>query len=225
MIHTTILLADDHKIVRSGFRMLLELEDDFKVVGEVEDGRQAIAFVKKNRPAVVLMDIAMPRLNGLEATRQLLKAVPATKVLMLSAQSDANYVEKAAEAGVTGFVPKQASAPVLYEAIREVQKGNTYFHPKLAKRLLKREHKPAFHAGLPRPGKEALTPRELEVLQLVAEGNPNKATAAELGICSKTVEKHREHIAKKLGIHDTAGLTRYAIANGIIESGVQLIIG
>jgi DNA-binding NarL/FixJ family response regulator len=211
--------------VRAGFRRLLELEDDFEVVGEVEDGRQAIAFVKESRPNVVLMDIAMPRLNGLEATRQLLKAVPATKVLMLSAQSDATYVEKAAENGVKGFVPKQVAPPVLYEAIREVQKGNTYFYPKIAKRLPKRDHKPTDHSGLPRLRKEGLTSRELEVLQLVAEGNPNKITAAELGICTKTVEKHRENLTKKLGIHDTAGLTRYAIAAGIIESSIQLIIG
>src|SRR5665213_2329191 len=134
MIRTTILLAEDHKIVRAGFRRLLELEDDFEVVGEVEDGRQAIAFVKENRPTVVLMDIAMPRLNGLEAARQLLKAVPATKVLMLSAQNDAAYVKAAADTGVNGFVPKQVSPPVLYEAIREIKNGNTYFYPKIAKR-------------------------------------------------------------------------------------------
>jgi DNA-binding NarL/FixJ family response regulator len=225
MIRTTILLAEDHKIVRAGFRRLLELEDDFEVVGEVEDGRQAVAFVKENRPTVVLMDIAMPRLNGLEATRQLLKAIPATKVLMLSAQNDATYVKEAADTGVKGFVPKLVSPPVLYEAIREIQNGNTYFYPKIAKRHHERDHKPAVHSGLPRPRKDGLTSRELEVLQLVAEGNPNKVTAAELGICSKTVEKHRENLTKKLGIHDTAGLTRYAIAAGIIESSVQLIIG
>src|SRR5271169_1873960 len=130
----TVLLAEDHTIVREGFRKMLSLEDDLEVVGEAQDGRQAVAMVRKLRPAVVLMDIAMPLLNGLEATRQVLKAVPATKVLMLSAHSDDAYVKTASEAGAVGFLLKQTSAHDVCRAIREVQKGKTFYSPSISKR-------------------------------------------------------------------------------------------
>ena len=220
----TVLLAEDHMIVREGFRKMLELEDDLEVVGEAQDGRQAVALVKKLRPAVVLMDIAMPRLNGLEATRQVLKAVPATKVVILSAHSDDAYVKDATAAGAVGFLRKQTSSHVVCEAIREVQKGNTFFSPTIARRLHQLDGKSPNHAGKLRSRNARLTSREEEVLQLIAEGKANKETAAELGIGMKTVEKHREHLMQKLDIHDTAGLTRYAISAGIIESSVQLTI-
>jgi DNA-binding NarL/FixJ family response regulator len=224
MKRITILLADDHMIVREGFRKMLELEADLEVVGEAQDGRQAIALAAKLRPAVVLMDIAMPLLNGLEATRQILKALPATRVLILSAHNDDAYVTSATEAGASGFLLKQTSAHDVCRAIREVQKGDTFFSPAVSKRLDR------LHPSLPgrtvRPKVKAvhLTSREVEVLQLIAEGKANKETAAELGIGIKTVEKHREHLMQKLDIHDTAGLTRYAISAGIIESSVQLTI-
>jgi DNA-binding NarL/FixJ family response regulator len=224
MKRITVLLAEDHMVVREGFRKMLELENDLQVVGEAEDGRQAVAMVKKLRPAVVLMDIAMPRLNGLEATRQVLKAVPATKVLMLSAHSDDAYVKEATDSGAVGFLLKQTSAHVVCEAIREVQKGNTFFSPTVAKRLHERDGKPLDQAGRSQSRNARLTSREMEVLQLIAEGKANKETAAELGISVKTVEKHREKVMSKLNIHDTAGLTRYAISTGIIESSVQLTI-
>ena len=222
MKRITVLLAEDHMIVREGFRKMLELEDDLEIVGEAEDGRQAVAMAKKLRPDVVLMDIAMPLLNGLEATRQVLKAIPATKVLILSAHSDDAYVKTATESGAVGFLLKQTSAHIVCEAIREVQKGNTFFSPSISRRL--------DHLNPPSPGRarvfkkksSQLTSREMEVLQLIAEGKANKETAAELGIGLKTVEKHREHLMEKLDIHDTAGLTRYAIGAGIIESSVQL---
>jgi DNA-binding NarL/FixJ family response regulator len=220
----TVLLAEDHTIVREGFRKMLELENDLQVVGEAEDGRQAVAMVKKLRPAVVLMDIAMPRLNGLEATRQVLKAVPATKVLILSAHSDDAYITDATDSGAVGFLLKQTSSHAVCEAIREVQKGNTFFSPAVARRLHELEGKSPVRAGMPRPRNARLSSRETEVLQLIAEGKANKETAAELGISIKTVEKHREKVMGKLNIHDTAGLTRYAISAGIIESSVQLTI-
>jgi DNA-binding NarL/FixJ family response regulator len=224
MKRITVLLAEDHMVVREGFRKMLELENDIEVVGEAEDGRQAVAMVKKLRPAVVLMDIAMPRLNGLEATRQVLKAVPATKVLMLSAHSDDAYIQDATDSGAVGFLLKQTSSHVVCEAIREVQKGNKFFSPSVAKRLHDRDRKSLDRAGKPKPRNARLTSREMEVLQLIAEGKANKETAAELGISMKTVEKHREKLMQKLDIHDTAGLTRYAISAGIIESSVQLTI-
>jgi DNA-binding NarL/FixJ family response regulator len=220
----TVLLAEDHMIVREGFRKMLELENDLQVVGEAQDGRQAVALVKKLRPDVVVMDIAMPLLNGLEATRQILKAVPGTRILILSAHSDDAYVKNATESGAMGFLLKQASAHVLSEGIREVNKGNTFFGPSIAKRLHQLDGKSLDRAGRPQPRNVRLSSREMEVLQMIAEGKANKETAAELGISIKTVEKHREKVMSKLDVHDTAGLTRYAISAGIIESSVQLTI-
>jgi DNA-binding NarL/FixJ family response regulator len=220
----TILLAEDHTIVREGFRKMLEIEDDLEVVGEAQDGRQAIALAKKLRPAVVLMDIAMPQLNGLEATRQILKAFPATKVLMLSAHSDDAYVKNATESGAVGFLLKQTSAHDVCRAIREVHAGKTFFSPSVSKRLDHLHPQSLDRVGALKKKADRLTSREMEVLQLVAEGKANKETAAALGIGMKTVEKHREHLMQKLDIHDTAGLTRYAISAGIIESSVQLTI-
>src|SRR5271170_6253170 len=134
MKRITVLLAEDHMIVREGFRKMLELENDFEIVGEAQDGRQAVAMSKKFRPDVVLMDIAMPLLNGLEATRQVLKAVPATKVLILSAHSDDAYVKNATDSGAMGFILKQTSAHDVCRAIREIHKGKTFFSPSISKR-------------------------------------------------------------------------------------------
>jgi DNA-binding NarL/FixJ family response regulator len=220
----TVLLAEDHMVVREGFRKMLELESDFEIVGEAQDGRKAVALAKKLHPEVVLMDIAMPLLNGLEATRQIIKDRPVAKVLMLSAHSDDAYVTNAIESGARGFLLKQTSAHDVCRAIREIQNGKTFFSPSISKRL---DHfKPQLSGRARIPGKKAadLTSREIEVLQLIAEGKANKQTASELGIGLKTVEKHREHLMEKLDIHDTAGLTRYAISAGIIESSVQLTI-
>jgi DNA-binding NarL/FixJ family response regulator len=224
MKRTTILLAEDHTIVREGFRKMLELEDDFQIVGEAQDGRAAVALVKKFHPQVVLMDIAMPLLNGLEATRQILKVVPTTKIIILSAHSDDAYVASATESGALGFLLKQTSAHEVCRAIREVEGGKTFFSPVISKRQDRLHPRSSSRAGAPKKKTVELTSREMEVLQLIAEGKANKETAAELGIGLKTVEKHREHLMEKLDIHDTAGLTRYAISAGIIESSVQLTI-
>jgi len=218
----TILLADDHTIVREGFRKMLELESGFEIVGEASNGREAIALAAKLHPSVVLMDIAMPLLNGLESTRQILKAVPATRVLILSAHSDSAYVQSAVDSGAAGFLLKQTSAHEVCRAIREINAGKTFYSPAVAKQL--NHQKSVGRDGLPNKQAVQLTSREMEVLQLIAEGKANKETASELGIAIKTVEKHREHLMQKLNIHDTAGLTRYAISAGIIESSVQLTI-
>jgi DNA-binding NarL/FixJ family response regulator len=219
-----VLLAEDHMIVREGFRKMLELEGDFEIIGEAPDGRQAVALAKKFHPDVVLMDIAMPLLNGLEATRQVLKANPAIKVLMLSAHSDDAYVKNATESGATGFLLKQTSAHDVCRAIREVHKGKTFFSPSISRRQDRIHPLSPDRDGRLTKKTAPLTSREMEVLQLIAEGKANKETASELGIGIKTVEKHREHIMQKLDIHDTAGLTRYAISVGIIENSVQLTI-
>jgi DNA-binding NarL/FixJ family response regulator len=220
----TMLLADDHTIVREGFRKMLELENDLEIAGEAQDGRQAVALVKKLKPAVVLMDIAMPLLNGLEATRQILKDFPATKILILSAHSDDAYVSTAIESGAVGFLLKQTSAREVCRAVREVAAGKTFFTASIAKHFHRLNPLLPGHKGKLNSKIAQLTSREMEVLQLIAEGKANKETAAELGIGLKTVEKHREHLMTKLDLHDTAGLTRYAVSAGIIESSVQVTI-
>ncbi|MCI0534391.1 MAG: response regulator transcription factor [Verrucomicrobiales bacterium] len=224
MKQITVLLAEDHMIVREGLRKLLEAEDDLEVVGEAQTGRQAVKMTGKLRPAVVVMDIAMPLLNGLEATRQILQMIPATKVLILSAHSDDAYVEEATAAGATGFLLKQTSAHDLAKAIREVESGNTFFSPSISRHLRNQHRRSPDREELLKNRSPRLTSREQEVLQLIAEGRANKETALELGISVKTVEKHRQRLMQKLDIHDTAGLTRHAIAAGIIESRVQLTV-
>lgn len=220
----TVLLVEDHTIVREGIRSLLKMEADFELVGEAEDGRRAVALAIKLRPAVVVMDIAMPLLNGLEATRQILKAVPSTKILILSAHSDDKYVKNARESGAIGFLPKQTSVRLLCEGIREVNNGHNFFGRVIPKRLPRGERKSSDQGGPTKPCKAGLTSREMEVLQLIAEGKANKQIAAELSISIWTVEKHRQKAAKKLNIQGTAGLTRYAVNAGIIESSVQVTI-
>lgn len=217
----TVLLAEDHTIVREGLRGLMEAESDIEVVGEATNGREAVAMARKLRPAVVIMDIAMPRLNGLEATRQIRQALPATKVLILSAHSDDAYVEKVTSLGAVGYLIKQTSAHFLAKAIREVVKGNTFFSPTIAKRRDNRNQKSLDRNGRSRTKTAALSSRELEVLQLIAEGEANKQIASQLGISIKTVEKHRDHLMQKLDIHETAGLTRYAVGAGVVESSIQ----
>lgn len=220
----SILLADDHAVVREGLRKLLESEADLDIVGEAQTGREAVALAKTLRPAVVLMDIAMPQLNGLEATRQIRQAVPEVRVLILSAHSDDAYVEQAIAFGAAGFLLKHASSHELSRAIRRAHQGETVFTSSIAKRLQRQQQESLNLRGLSKAETGRLTSREMEVLQRIAEGAPNKQIADDLGISIKTVEKHRDHLMKKLDIHDTASLTRYAIAVGIIESSVQLTV-
>lgn len=210
----TVLLAEDHVVVREGLRSLLKTQRDIEVVGEAPTGRQAVEIAIRLRPAVVLMDISMPLLNGLEATRQILKHLPQTKVLILSAYNDRGSLEQVIATGATGFVPKQAPPETVFQAIRALANGKTFFpdSPKDAQG----------HYQTPKEREQAkvpvhLTRRETEVLQLVAEGKANKASAEELGISIKTVEKHRQSLMDKLGLHETAALTRYAISARIIE--------
>ena len=224
MKQITVLLAEDHPIVRVGFRTLLKHERDIEVVGEAATGREAVQLTRKLRPAVVVMDIAMPLLNGLEATRQIRRDFPDTKVLILSAHSDQAYVEEAVRLGAAGFLLKQTSSDNLATAIREVHKGNTFLSNSISKRLRGRDPEPLDRGGQFKKRTNRLSSRETEVLQLIAEGKPNKQVAAELGLSFKTVDKHRQNLMAKLNIHDVSGLTRYAIAEGIIESSVQVTL-
>jgi len=211
-----VLLVDDHTVVRQGLRALLSQEEDIEVVGEAENGRQAVQMASKIAPDVVIMDVVMPLMNGLEGTRQMMKYVPATKVLVLSSYGDDDYVQQLTEVGASGYLTKQTAGDDLLLAIREVQRGNAFFSPSIAKRLRDRCRQ-AFADGQPLKRNVELTSRESEVLQLIAEGLPNKQIAGELGISIKTVEKHRQQVMNKLNIHDVAGLTRFAISKGVVD--------
>lgn len=220
----SVLLAEDHGIVRQGLVSLLRTDGGFLVVAEAQTGREAVELARALRPDVILMDIAMPVLNGLEATRQILAHDATARVVILSAHSDDEYIDRTIAAGVVGFLEKQTSAEILTQALREVAGGQTFFSPSIARRLAQRADLPRNRNGMLREHATRLTSREAEVLQLVAEGSANKQVAAHLGISVKTVEKHRQHLMDKLGIHETAGLTRYAIAMGVVERQVRLTI-
>ena len=224
MKRITVLIAEDHMLVREGLRIMLNLEADFEVVGEARDGRQAVSLALEKCPEVILMDIAMPGLNGLEATRQVLKALPETKVIILTAHNDDAYLNSAVASGAVGFLLKQDSTQDVCVAIREVHKGRTFYSSSVSRRIGRIAPHLRDRNGKIRKTSNLLTSREMEVLQLIAEGMANKQTAAELNISIKTVEKHRGSLMRKLDIHDTAGLTRHAIATGIIESSVQVTL-
>ena len=218
MTNITVLLVDDHTIVRQGLKALLLAEKNITILGEAQTGREAVELAAQHRPMIVLMDLAMPRLNGAEATRQILKTVPSTKVIVLSTYGDDEHVQQALAAGAAAYLLKQTAAEDVVEAIKEVSKGNAYFSPAIAKRLREQathsQGESAKHADV------ELTQREAEVLQLIAEGYANKQIAAELNLSVKTVEKHRQQVMQKLDIHNIAGLVRHAAAKGIIEANL-----
>lgn len=213
----SILLADDHQIVLEGLSALLEAEDDLEVVGCAVDGQQAVSMAENLSPDVVVMDIAMPVLNGLEAVRQIHSHKPSVKVLLLSAHRDDVYIERAQALGAAGFLIKQSSAHILADAIRDIHAGKSYYSPGIAKFIRHQRKETLSREGTANGAHVMLTRREAETLQMVAEGKANKQMADLMGISIKTVEKHREHLMRKLDIHDTAGLTRYAIATGVIQ--------
>jgi DNA-binding NarL/FixJ family response regulator len=221
----TILLAEDHKIVRKGIKTLLELEDDIIVVGEAENGNEVVVMAKKLKPNIIIMDIALPLMNGIEASREIIKINPEQKILILSAHADDGYIEKVIELGLSGFLVKQCLPDFLIETLHNISNGKKYFSPSILKRtqeLLERHMDIRGKLCLTKPC--SLTHREVQVIQLIAEGEGNKQIAHGLDISIKTVEKHRQNLMKKLSIHDTAGLTRYAISEGIIENSKQKTI-
>jgi len=217
----TVLLAEDHVVVREGLRILIEADGDIKVLGEAKTGREAVLMAKQYRPDVVVMDIAMPLLNGIQATQQILRELPKIKVLVLSAHADPEYIDQVMALGAVGYLTKQTSAEMVARAVREVDSGGTFFSPSVAKHLRDHYHKLLSSDKPFKKNDVRLTSREAELLQLIAEGQVNKQIAAELGISIKTVEKHRQNLMEKLNIHEIAGLTRYAISAGVIESSVQ----
>ena len=211
----TVLLVDDHTVVRQGLRAVLATQEDIEVVGEAENGREAITLTRKLSPDVVLMDVAMPIVNGMQATRQILKHNPGTKVLVLTSYGDDECVAQLMEAGAVGYLLKQTAANELPRALREVRKGKAFFSPVIAKHL-RWEAEAAFRIGTSAKSNKQLTAREAEVLQLVAEGCSNKHAASRLGISIKTIEKHRQQVMNKLNIHEVAGLTRYALSRRLV---------
>ncbi len=219
-----VLLVDDHTLVRQALSSLLSNEEDIEVVGEADDGREAVRLNGTLQPNVVVMDLAMPKLNGLEATRQILKDNPAAKVLVLSSYSDDEYVRNLMGAGASGYVDKRAAFESLIRAVRVVHHGNICFSPSIAKRMQDedRRSRATGRSGKGERSPLQLTSRELETIQLIAEGHANKQMAAHLGVSIKTVEKHRQAVMNKLNIHDVAGLTRYAIAHSIVEAPLIL---
>ena len=219
----SVLLADDHTVVRQGLRTLLTTEPDIDVVAEAENGRQAVQLALQLKPDVIVMDIAMPQLNGLEAAKQITEEGLPVKLLILSSYADSEYVHQLTAAGAAGYVIKQTAASDLINAVREVSKGNAFFSPPVLKQLLEYYREACKRGGLEQQSGGQLTSREQEVLQLVAEGHVNKQIASTLFLSIKTVEKHRQQLMNKLGIHDIAGLTRYAIAHGVVESRRRLV--
>lgn len=214
-MRTTIILADDHELVRKSIAALLRDEPDFDVVAECSNGREMLELVARHRPAVAVIDVAMPELNGIEAARRLRELSPETRVIVLSNYSDAAYVREMLAAGAVGYIVKSGAAQDLIQAVRRGTRRQVYLSAAVSAL--------ATGAGRQNGHREAddrtprLSPREREVLQLIAEGRTSKEVAALLGISATTVKSHRNHIMEKLDIHDKASLTRYAIRIGLIR--------
>jgi two-component system response regulator NreC len=214
---TRILLVDDHAVVRSGLRMLLENERDVEIIGEAASAHEAIEAAMNLRPNVILMDIGLPDLSGIDATREIKKRVPDAAIVALTIHEDEEYFFKMLEAGATGYVPKRAAPEELLTAIRAAATGQVYLYPSLAK-LLVRDF---LSGGRPTHGEHPeseLTDREAEVLTYLAEGANNEEIATALFISPKTVARHRENIMRKLNLHSRSELVRYAIRKGIIKA-------
>jgi len=209
-----VLLADDHTLVRAGIRELLQKIDGLEVVGETGDGREALDLVKTHGPDVVLMDITMPGLNGLEAAERIAKERPKTRVIILSMHATEEYVMQALRAGAAGYLLKEAALAELEIAIRSVARGETYLSPAISRHVVEAYMR---RVGGETGPLEQLTPRQREILQLIAEGATTKQIASRLNISGKTVETHRAQLMERLGIHDVAGLVRYAVRVGLVK--------
>jgi two-component system response regulator NreC len=210
---TNILIADDHQIVRQGLRILLEKESDLKVVAEADNGRATVRLARELTPGVIIMDVAMPDLNGIEATRQIIAEMPATKVIALSMYADRRFVVNMLKAGASGYLLKDCAYEELIRAIRVVLAHKTYLSPGVTDILVK-----DCQMGIPMNEISAfalLTPREREVLQLMSEGNSTAKIADQLHVSIKTVESHRQQLMQKLNLRSVAELTKYAIREGL----------
>lgn len=209
-----VVLVDDHKLVRDGVRTILERSSDFKVVGEAENGADAVQLCRKSPPDIVLMDIGLPGMNGIEATTELVRHVPGVKVIILSMYDDENSVVSAIRSGARAFVLKKASSTELLDAIRTVARGGSYLSSQVSDRLLARIQRGDLETH-DRSPLESLSPRELQVLRLVAEGKTSKDIAVMLDLGLQTVRSYRKTMMKKLGVNNVAGLTQLALASGL----------
>jgi len=209
-----ILLADDHQILREGLKYILDTQADMKVIGEASDGRQAIKEAKRINPDVLIMDIAMPELNGIEAARQILALYPSIKIIILSMHYSTEHIYQALQAGAMGFVIKDSAGKELMQAVRAVYGGHRYLSEKVDEILIE-DYVMQRRKIQPQSPLESLSPREREILQLVAEGKTSVAIADILFISPKTVETYRSRLMHKLGLKDTAGLVKFAIAQGL----------
>jgi two-component system response regulator NreC len=216
MTKIKLILADDHAVVRSGLRMLLEAQPDIEIVAEAESGHEAVQQVESLRPNVVLMDIQMPGLSGIEATKEIKRVAPDTAVIALTMHEDDQYFFEMINAGASGYVPKRAAPDELLIAIRTVARGEVFLYPSLATRLVQDYLR---RGEDPEQGQvyDNLTPREREVLVHIAEGQSNAEIAQELVISVKTVDRHRENIMRKLNMHSRIDLVKYAIKRGLID--------
>ena len=208
---TTVLLVDDHAVVRQGFRMIISAEPDFEVVGEASNGREAVQEAELLQPDIVLMDVSMPELNGIEATRRIVALAPRTRILALSMHRDSVYVREILRAGASGYLLKEAGDQDLLTAIRAIAQGQGYLSPEVSDAVLNDYRK---HVTDPI---DLLTSREREVLQLIAEGKTNKEIATALELSTYTVESHRGWIMEKLNLHSAGELVRFAFRNGLIS--------
>ena len=211
-----VLLADDHGVVRKGLRFILEQEPVMEVVGEASSGREAVHLADELSPSVIVMDIAMPLLNGIEAAAQILKKHPQIGIIMLSMYSDESYLVRALSAGARGYLLKDAADADLVRAIEAVAQGKPFFSPAIAQTLLEDYMRTLNQKGL-QDSYDLLTPREKEVLQLLAEGKTNKEVSGMLDLSLYTVETHRTNLMQKLGLHNTAELVLYAVRKKIIS--------
>lgn len=210
-----VLIADDHTMFRAGLRALLATEQDIEVVGEAATGEEAVAETEELAPDVVVMDILMPVMNGIEATKRLAVACPASRVLVLSMYDDDEHVQQLLAAGAAGFVLKQATGDELVRAIREVMEGGLPLSPSIAAKVV-RDYTRRVRSEQEASATEVLTPREREVLIMVAQGQTNQAIAEQLGLSRKTVDVHRTNLMRKLDLHDVTGLVKYALRTGLI---------
>jgi DNA-binding NarL/FixJ family response regulator len=209
---STIVLAEDHEMLRDGIRSLIDTSDEFEIVGEAADGAKAVELVEQHRPDIVVMDIWLPRLSGIEATRKITQS-SRSRVLIVSQHDSWSYVEEALKAGAAGYLVKTSSGAQLFTALRAVRAGKSYLSPDIAGRVVDAVVRPDRGSGSP---VGVLSGREREVLQLIGEGLSSKEIAGSLGVSARTVEAHRASVMHKVGIHKVAGLVRFAIREGLI---------
>jgi len=214
-METTILLADDHRLVREGLRKLIEEREDLRVVAEATTGQEAIELCDRLQPDVVLMDISMPGLSGIDATRRICKTNPGTRVLILSMHDNQGYVEEVLRSGASGYVLKDSAASDLLQAIDAVRRGDSFLSPTVTQQVVEAIARPG---DRPLAAASHLTDREREVLTLIAEGLSSKEIAQKLGVSLKTIESHRANLMDKLDIHKVSGLVRFAIRAGLVSA-------